>query len=866
MGHRDPGYGTVTVEHDSNGLRLETSGGLGGPLEHFHYDIFDLKGLNGYSVTFKRDGSDRVQEVMFFQPNGTFVAKRIAENDAVYRRPPAAVTEALDAPPTPLVSLSPTREHLLLIERLEYPTIADLAAPMLRLAGLRLNPKTNGPHRAPRNVGLVLQTLATGEQSQIELPANARIGFPSWSPDGKRLALLNTTTGQVELWVVNLDEGLAKPVPGIEINAAYGSPLRWMPDGETLLVQTVVADRGDPPVAVETPTGPTIQESRGKAGPVRTYQDLLQDRHDEALFDYYCTSQLCLVSVAELEVTPLAKPGIFRGADPSPDGKHILVVRNQRPYSYVLPATRFPREVEVWNTSGQVIFTLASLPLQDRIPIQGVATGPRSYHWRPTESATLVWAEALDEGDPEREVPHRDQLQMLSAPFDEGSAIELARTEERYSGITWGEHEGLALLRDYDRDRRWTRTFLISADRPGQAGRLVWERLINDGYGNPGAPVMRSLANGRRVIWQHGNDIFLVGTGATPQGDRPFLDRFDLTDFSTERLFRCDDNSYESVVALLEDNATQFITRYETPSDPPNYFVRQSDGSKRSLTDFADPMPQLRAIRKELVTYERADGVPLSFTLYLPPDYQSGQRLPTIVWAYPREYNDPRTAGQVSGSTNRFTRIGGCSHLFFLTQGYAILDRATMPVVGDPETANNTFIEQIVASAKAAIDKADALGVTDRTRVGVGGHSYGAFMTANLLAHSDLFRAGIARSGAYNRTLTPFGFQNERRTFWEAPEIYFKMSPFMAADKIDEPILLIHGEADNNSGTFPVQSQRLYQAIRGNGGTVRYVTLPHESHGYAARESIEHTLYEMISWFEEHVKPESDQVGGGSED
>ena len=944
-----PGYGTVTVECDGSLLRLTTSGGLGAPLEHFHYDIFqttdeqlgqrkvtfsydqhghidrlaipfepavddivfsrvsdesmrqrefleplvgkyvlgtatitvafkddrtltltvpgqptyelvprrdtlfNLKGLNGYSVTFKYDASKAIHEVVFFQPNGTFVATRVVATRAGYQRPPKAITDILDPPPTPLVSISPTREHLLLIERLNYPTIANLAAPLLRLAGMRINPMTNGPQRAPRNVGLILQTLANGEQRRIALPDNARVGSSLWSPDGERLALLNTTADGIELWVANVAEGSARAIPGITINAAYGNPLQWMPDSKTLLVQTVVTDRGQPPATPETPAGPTIQESSGRAGPVRTYQDLLQNARDEALFDYYCTSQLVLVGTTDDQLTSVGKPAIFRSVEPSPAGQHIQIARNHRPYSYVVPASRFPREVEIWDLSGNVVCKLASLPLQDRIPIQGVATGPRSYHWRPTEPATLVWAEALDGGDPAKDVPHRDRIQMLSAPFN-WEPVELATTQERYSGITWGQHDGLALLRDYDRDRRWTRTVLIKADQPAQPRRLVWERSINDRYGNPGTPMMRSLANGQRVIWQHGNHIFLNGGGATPQGDRPFLDRFDLITFKSERIFQCDDSSYESLIALVADDASQFITRYETKNDPPNYFLRSSGGSKQGLTDFVDPMPQLREIRKELVTYAREDGVQLSFTLYLPPGYQEGERLPTVVWAYPREYNDPATAGQVSGSTNRFTRIAGPSHLFFLTQGYAILDRVTMPVVGDPKTANDTFVEQIVASAKAAIDKADEMGVTDRNRVGVGGHSYGAFMTANLLAHCDLFRAGIARSGAYNRTLTPFGFQNERRTFWEAPDIYFKMSPFMAADKINEPILLVHGEADNNSGTFPIQSRRLYQAIRGNGGTARYVTLPHESHGYAARQSIEHTLYEMIEWFEQHVK------------
>jgi dipeptidyl aminopeptidase/acylaminoacyl peptidase/CubicO group peptidase (beta-lactamase class C family) len=782
----------------------------------------------------------------------------IRDKATSYQKPPKEISDILDVPPTPQVMISPTRDWLLLVERQSYPPIADLAAPMLRLAGLRINPRTNGPHMASRNTGLMLKSIANGNQRRVELPKGANIGTPNWSPDGKRLAMTITTPSGIELWIATVADGAARQLKGITINAAYGDAVQWMPDSRVLLVQTVVGGRGEPPVPPQTPPGPTIQESFGRAGPARTYQDLLQNAHDERLFDYYCTSQLALVDAEGGDITAIGQPGIFAASEPSPDGKHLLVIRNQRPYSYVHPVSRFPKQVEVWDRGGRVEHTLASLPLQDSIPIDGVATGPRSYQWRPTEPATLVWVEALDEGDPRKTVPHRDRVLMLEAPFA-GHPTEIAKTQQRFSGITWGEKDGLALLRDYDRDRRWTRTFAISASRPTEPVRLLWERSTNDRYGDPGTPMMRPLASGRRVIWQQGESIFLDGNGATPRGDRPFLDRFNLQTGKSERLFRCDDASYESVVALLTDDGSQFITRHETPDQPPNYFVvgrttGPSHDSRRKLTDFPDPMPQLRQIKKQLVTYQRADGVQLSFTLYLPPAHKPGERLPTVIWAYPREFNDAGTAGQVSGSTNRFTSIGGTSHLFFLTQGYAILDGATMPVVGDPASANNTYIEQIVASAAAAIDKAVEMGVTDRSRVGVGGHSYGAFMTANLLAHSDLFRAGIARSGAYNRTLTPFGFQNERRTLWEAAETYFKMSPFLAADKIKEPILLIHGEADNNPGTFPIQSQRLYEAIRGNGGNVRYVTLPHESHGYAARESVEHTLYEMVSWFDQHVK------------
>ena len=413
---------------------------------------------------------------------------------------------------------------------------------------------------------------------------------------------------------------------------------------------------------------------------------------------------------------------------------------------------------------------------------------------------------------------------------------------------------------------------MINVDDSSQAPKLVWALNNQDRYHDPGRPIMTELPNGQRAILQNGDFIFLEGQGASPEGDMPFLDKFDLKTLKAERVFQCDKEHYESVVALLNDDGTKFITRRESPTEPPNYYILEQSASRsnpavKAITQFTDPTPQLRSIKKQLVTYNRPDGVQLSFTLYLPPNYKEGTRLPTVVWAYPLEYNDADTAGQISGSTKRFTTISGPSHLFFLLEGYAVLDNATIPIVGsDPDTVNNTYLEQLVSSAKAAIDKATAMGVTDPNRVGVGGHSYGAFMTANLLAHSSLFRAGIARSGAYNRTLTPFGFQSESRTIWEAPDLYSKMSPFMYANNIKDPILLIHGEADDNSGTFPIQSERMYAAIRGNGGTARLVMLPYEAHGYAGKESIEHVLYEMINWFDEYVKNAEPRTAASGKD
>ncbi len=775
--------------------------------------------------------------------------------ETTYQKPPQAVLDVLNAPADPLVIVNPTRTHVLVVQPERYPSIAELAQPMLRLAGARVNPKTNGPHRGFLTIiAMAVKPVAGGPEVRVTLPPGAKFSMPSWSPDGAQFAVLNTAAASIELWVGKTATGVVRRIEGVAVNSAFGGGFDWMPDNRTLLVRMVTAGRGAAPAAPAAPKGPNVQEGAGRSGPVRTYQDMLTSPHDESLYDYYATSQLTLVDTASGRKTPVGAPAIFQTAQPAPDGKHLLTARIQKPYSYLHPSFAFPKLVEVWDLAGKTVHKLADLPLADRVPIDGVPTGPRGYHWRPTDPATLVWLDALDDGDPKKKVPHRDRVLMLKAPFTAAPA-ELFKAEHRGFAVEWGERDGVAMTGDYDRDRRWARTFLVNADRPSEPARLLWSLSVQDRYGDPGNPVQRVLPSGHRAIHQDGENIYLSGAGATPKGNRPFLDRYNLKTRKSERLFQSAEDSLEGFVALLANDGSRFLTRRESPTEPPNFYIRAAAGAApAALTGFRDTTPQLRGIKKQLVTYKRSDGVQLSFTLYLPPGYREGARLPTVMWAYPLEYNDASTAGQVFGSPQRFTTISGPSHLFYLLAGYAILDDATLPVIGDPETVNNTYLEQIAMGAQAAIDKAVEMGVTDRNRVGVGGHSYGGFMTANLLAHTDLFRAGVARSGAHNRTLTPFGFQSERRTIWEAPDVYLRMSPLMHAHKIKEPLLLIHGEMDNNPGTFPIQSERMYQAVRGNGGTVRLVMLPFESHGYQARESVEHTLYEMISWFNRHVK------------
>jgi dipeptidyl aminopeptidase/acylaminoacyl peptidase len=786
-----------------------------------------------------------------------------------YEKPAGEILKVLNAQPAPATILSPTSDWLILAQRPAYPSISDLAEPMLRLAGVRINPNTNSERSYIMYfVGLTLKKLSDGSEQTIALPSAVRIGRPIWNLTGTMFAFTNESANAVELWVADIATGKARRIGDLRLNPALDSPLAWMPDQRTLLVKLIRVDRGVAPTAPAVPPGPKVQESVGAKVASSTYEvrDVLKSPHDADLFDYYTTSQLAFVDAASGQVTKIGPPAVYTGVSPSPDGQYLLVEHLRRPYSFQRAYYRFPSDVEVWTTKGELVETLARRPLAEQVPINGVITGPRNQRWRATAPATIDWVEALDDGNPSNKVPFRDRILTKTVS---SIAKEMWKCEQRFANLSWIEGGDLALMSDFDRDRRWVRTYLLDATKPEVAPRLVVDMSVDEKYKDPGNPVYKPLPGNGSCIVRQGDWIYLSGDGASPEGDRPFLDRLNVRTLKSERLFRSEPTAYELFVDWVDPAGGTFITRHETPAEPPNFYLRTLDkkalknvvageaaftSTTQPITRFPDPTPQIRGITKRLVTYARPDGVSLSFTLYLPPGYKEGTRLPTMFWAYPLDYAQGSVAGQVEGSTQRFTTIRGSSQLFFLLAGYAVLDNVAMPVVGPPETVYDTFVEQIVANAKAAIDKAVELGVTDSERIGVAGHSHGALMTANLLAYSDLFRAGIARSGAFNHTLRPFGFQNERRTLYQARDVYIKISPVLQADKINEPLLIIHGEIDQNPGTVPMQSEKLYEALRGAGGTVRLVMLPYESHGYSARESNEHVVYEMISWFDRYVK------------
>ncbi|MGO9466079.1 MAG: S9 family peptidase [Isosphaeraceae bacterium] len=784
-----------------------------------------------------------------------------AAGQTPYKRPPKDVVAILDAPRPPLTIVSPRRDVMLRIEIQPYPSIEFLAEPLLRLAGLRINPRAGCTQRTIQYTAISVQLLDGSPARRIALPAGSSIHPPVWSHDGKKFAFSRDREDGVELWVGEFATGEAKPISSVRLNDVLSRSIIWLRDSRHILTVLVPEGRGPAPAAPKAPVGPNIQESTGRLSQMATFQDLLASPHDEDLFQHFATGQLARIDAETGKVEPIGSPALIVHAEFSPDEKYMLVHKVHRPFSYRVPYSYFARSTEVWDAVGRLVATIAELPISDDVPRQGVPTGPRNESWQPLHEARVLWVEALDGGNPRTKIPNRDKIMSLAAPFT-GKPAEVMKIQHRFSGFAWLPEKDQALCTEFDRDRRWRTTAWVDLTKPEVSRKVLFDLSINDAYKNPGTPLLVTRPDGVTTILRDGDSIYLHGQGARPAGSRPFLDKMDLKTAQKTRLFECAEEAYEVPSGFVGDSRSTILISHQSKTEPPNeYTVDLASGSRKKLTDYRDPAPQLTGLKKELIKYRRQDGVPLSGTLYLPPDYKEGTRLPLIIWAYPLEYSDPDTAGQVRSSPYTFTLFGGPSELFFVTQGYAVLDNATMPVVGDPETMNDTYIEQISASARAAIEALDKKGVIDPKRVGVGGHSYGAFMTANLLAHTDLFAAGIARSGAYNRSLTPFGFQTERRSYWEATDLYTKMSPFTYANKINEPILLIHGEADNNSGTFPIQSERLFQAIKGNGGIARLVILPHESHSYRARESVLHVLAEMFDWADRYVKNRPESLG-----
>jgi len=784
----------------------------------------------------------------------------IAQDNLTYQVPPNEILELAEAPLAPAMRMDEKGQNFIFLYRSNFKTIEELSETEMRLGGLRINPKTNISSRQRYYTNIKVRVGRTSkEETATGLPENGRYSNFSWSPDQKMMAFTNTVNNGVELWILNIKEKAVKKITDANLNANTGRPFSWFKDSNSLLVKTISKDK-KPLIDTKTavPIGPTISVSeQGVKAQNRTYQDLLKNKSDEHNFEQLVLAELYKVDLNGNK-TLWKGNDMYRGMSFSPDGNYIMVTTIEKPFSYLVPYRRFPSKTVIYDVNGDLIKIMLEIPLIEDLPkgFMAVRTGMRNLSWRSDKPATLYWCEALDGGDPAKEVDFRDEVFELKAPFN-GKATPILKTIGRFSGIEWGNNT-TAIAYDYWWNTRNTKTYIFNPSNNSVKPKLISDRNYQDRYNDPGIFVTKRNEFGRYTLSLNKGKTYLIGDGYSESGKFPFIDELNLKSLKTKRLYQSKlTDKVEGILDALNINKGEIIVRIESKNEYPNYYIRNIKRSSKpvALTTFKNPFKSIQNVHKEVIKYKRDDGLELSAVLYLPTDYEEGKKYPMVMWAYPREYKDKSSAGQSTSNSNEFTYPYYGSMVYWVTRGYVVLDDASFPIVGEgDEQPNDTFIPQLVANGKAAIDAVDALGHIDRNKVAVGGHSYGAFMTANLLAHSNLFAAGIARSGAYNRTLTPFGFQSEERNYWEAPEIYYQMSPFMHAETMKTPLLLIHGQADNNSGTYPLQSERYFNALKGLGAPVRLVMLPKESHGYSAKESVLHMLWEQDQWLEKYVK------------
>jgi len=784
-----------------------------------------------------------------------------AQENISYQKPSSEILDLVDVQVAPSVLIDENKEFMLLRYRNSFKTIAELSEEELRLGGLRINPKTNIGSRTNYYNNLKLISLKAKDTSPKlikGLPENPRLANFTWSPDQKKIAFTHTSQEGVEIWVLDFKKLVATKLTEANVNANMGDVINWFENSESLLVKMISADKKEiTDTENAIPTGPTISVNEGSKAQNRTYQDLLKNKNDEFNFEQLALSDLYKVSLNGTKEKWL-DGAMYNNISFSPDGKFVMISTVEKPFSYLVPYNRFPSKTTIYSKAGKRVQTVLEVPLIEELPkgFMAVRTGRRELNWRDDKASTLVFTEALDEGDPEKEVDFRDEVFELEAPFN-GTPKSILKTINRLYTINWANNN-TAVAIDYWWNSRNIKTYVFNPSDAGQKAKLISDRNYQDRYNDPGNFVRKRNKFGSYVLALEDDNAFLIGDGYSEKGQYPFVDQLNLKTEKTERLYQ---STYEDKVEDLRDfdpENNKLLVRIESKTEYPNYYFRDLEKDVlKQLTKFENPFKSIQNVHKEVIKYKREDGLELSGTLYLPVEYDVNkkEKMPMILWAYPEEFKDKASASQNTQNPNEFTYPYWASPIYWVSKGYVVLDDASFPIIGEGETEpNDSFRKQLVANAKAAIDAVDELGYIDRNKVAVGGHSYGAFMVANLLSHSDLFAAGIARSGAYNRTLTPFGFQSEERSYWDAPGVYYNMSPFMHADKMKTPLLLIHGEADNNSGTYPMQSERYFNALKGLGANVRLVILPKESHGYRAKESILHMLWEQDQWLEKYVK------------
>ena len=779
-------------------------------------------------------------------------------SDSVYQLPCERIVEIFDRPLHPLVSVLHGQDKMMSYDLSIYIPLEWLAQEVVHYGEINIYSRSRSRPRVNFHSGIHVVDISSATKgleetsfhsTRLDLPKNSAFGggMPSFS--GHALFTIEYLYDRMVLWHVDTSTYETRVLLDGGLTQVTNSVASWFPDNVNLLVSLIPENMEKPELASNVPTGPIIRETTGRESRIITRPNLIQDSHEEALFEYYATTQLGVLNTITGELRRIGSPGVITSTLVSPNSRFVLVHEHIKPFSKTVAYWHFPSRWYVYDLVENREIELVRHP--QAVPQFGrVQTGKRWFSWHPLMDASLIYVEALDGGESNAPATYRDDIRLLNHPF-RGNGRRLFRTAQRLQEISFIDRDTYILSEFEWRTNTTITTLVNSRNRRHQISR----RHIRAIYDSPGSPVTYTTNRGQTLVLRQGNYIFFIGDGVSRDSRVPFVDKLNVNTFVRQRIVEFDEEDFVQILDFYNNNPERLLILRQNRTTPNNMFlVNLADNTEIALTQIVDNVPELTNLPTRVIRYMREDGVQLSGLLYLPANFDGSERIPLLMSAYPREFIDAATASQIVNQDNRFVRPFGSSNLYMCLDNVAVLVNAAFPIIGDTETANNTFIEQSIMNARAAIDYLYEEGIIDRDKVVISGHSYGAFMVLNMLAHSDLFAGGIAQNGAYNRTLTPFGFQSERRSLWQARDTYINLSPFLFANQIQAPLLLIHSTEDTNPGTFPLQSRRLFEALEGLGKTARYVQLPLEGHNYRARETHLHLLWEYQKFFDDFIR------------
>ena len=803
-----------------------------------------------------------------------------------YIMPPAPITDYInrDKNLASLDRISPGGNYFLIPSTTELSTAELMSQKIYRLAMLKVTPATNREldHSTYGIYALKIFSLKDKTSRQVKLPPDSFFSDMVWSPDGKKIAFLAHLPNGTQVWIADAETGTAEALSDAPVMATIAARpqsgrssatpsrmLQWTSDG-SLVTLLVPSNRGAEPVLNPVPAGPIVRHSLDKPTPTRTLPFLLRTPHDADLFRYYTTAQPAILARGRAPQI-IGAPAMYLSISVSPDGKYLLTDRIIEPFSYLVGYDAFPHQYEVMDIAGNILATVSKAPAELALRRDGDAGGadlPRDLAWRPDgKGLSFIMTEPRDKkAEGAQEASERqERIMLLELPFAMDRAKVLVSSARRISEVS------------YSRDGRYV--FATLAERPRAGGKRLQDIAAydltseppqafvlakgidpEDVVNLPGTLMTRTTGNGigYAAVSADGQAGFLESPGHKADfKPRPFIDRVIIRTGEKRRVFEGSADMYERPLAALDGDLTHLIVSRESSRKAPDSYLWTNEGFGENLTNNKDPYPDLTACKRIDFEFQRSDGVTVHGRISLPLNYKEGTRVPAVFWDYPREYgtSEEYARGAItSRNNNAYTPLSFLRWSdLWLTQGYALV-YTDIPILGKATAYNDNYLTHLLDSVYGAIRKLDQMGLIDMDRLGHGGHSYGAFATANLLAHSPFFKAGIAGDGAYNRTLTPMTFQQERRYFWEATTTYLEMSPFFYADQINAPLLMYHGGDDDNSGTYLIQSERMMQALTGLGKKAVLYIYPFEAHSPRCKETYLDIWARWIDWFDKYVK------------